>query len=253
MRTMSVIISICLTLISLNGTCQESFKEKQMTYERVRSAYDTKYDDLRLKLQESNIDINTVEIYIRGFKKDKELEVWARNKGDAAFINVLNYRICALSGEPGPKRRQGDRQVPEGFYHIEIFNPWSNFYLSMGLNYPNTSDLILGAQGNPGGDIYIHGSCATIGCLPITDRYIKELYVLCVEAKSNGQRHIPVHLFPARMDANALTQLNERYNPEESTRNLWNELQIAFEYFEEKRDLPKITFLRNGKHLIESP
>lgn len=103
------------------------------------------------------------------------------------FRLIKDYQICSLSGELGPKRQQGDLQVPEGFYWIDRFNPASNFYLSLGINYPNQFDRILGKSGELGGDIFIHGGCVTIGCIPITDDKIKELYLIAVEAKSNGQ------------------------------------------------------------------
>ena len=63
--------------------------------------------------------------------------------------------------------------------------------LSMRINYPNTSDKILSNKTKPGGNICIHGNCVTIGCMPITDDLIKELYIFCIEAKNNGQGDIP--------------------------------------------------------------
>ena len=65
--------------------------------------------------------------------------------------------------------------MPEGFYELDWFNPQSNFFLSLHINYPNASDRILGSRKNPGGDIFLHGSCASIGCIPITDDGIKEV------------------------------------------------------------------------------
>ena len=82
------------------------------------------------------------------------------------------------SGTTGPKRLQGDFQVPEGFYHINEFNPNSNYHLSMGLNYPNSSDRILSDSLRPGGEIYIHGSCVSVGCIPLNDDEIEELYLI---------------------------------------------------------------------------
>jgi murein L,D-transpeptidase YafK len=110
--------------------------------------------------------------------------VGKKNTSDQEFLHIKTYTVCATSGLIGPKRMQGDLQIPEGFYYIDRFNPYSNFYLSLGINYPNTSDRILGDKNNLGGDIFIHGDCVTIGCLPITDSEIKELYIFCVEAKT---------------------------------------------------------------------
>jgi murein L,D-transpeptidase YafK len=103
-------------------------------------------------------------------------------------------------GSLGPKRIQGDYQVPEGFYYVNEFNPNSNYHLALGLNYPNASDKILSDSVQPGGDIYIHGSCVTTGCIPIKDDQIEELYVLTTFARNLGQDFIPVHIFPVRFN-----------------------------------------------------
>ncbi|MBC7451384.1 MAG: hypothetical protein H7259_07840, partial [Cytophagales bacterium] len=65
---------------------------------------------------------------------------WAKGKTSTQFTLTKTYSICSASGTSGPKRKQGDNQVPEGVYYIDRFNPASNFHLSLGLNYPNTSD-----------------------------------------------------------------------------------------------------------------
>ena len=88
--------------------------------------------------------------------------------------------------------------MPEGFYYINEFNPRSQYYLSLGINYPNVSDKILSDSLRPGSAIYIHGSCVTVGCIPVTDQQIDELYILAAHAKSQGQDYIPVHIFPIR-------------------------------------------------------
>lgn len=88
-------------------------------------------------------------------------------------------------------------QVPECFYNIEIFNPASSYYLSLGINYPNLSDKIKGEKSKLGGDIFIHGSTVTIGCILITDDKIKEVYIYSIYAKENGQNKIP---FPFKND-----------------------------------------------------
>jgi len=62
-----------------------------------------------------------------------------------------------------------DEQVPEGF------NPQSNFQLSLHVSYPNAADRISGSKQNLG-DIFLDGNCVTIGCIPITDDEIKEVY-----------------------------------------------------------------------------
>jgi len=188
---------ILLGLVFMSS--QLSFKDDQKRYKRVRTAYKEKGDIVNQILQKNGIKQNLLHIYIRIFKADKIVELWGKNKTDSKLKLLQTIAICKSSGSIGPKRQQGDMQVPEGFYHINHFNPFSNFYLSLGINYPNSSDLILGSKTNLGGDVYIHGNCVTIGCVPITDSKIKELYIYCVEAKNNGQSKIPVTIYTTKM------------------------------------------------------
>ncbi len=229
---------------------QQGFKESQQTYPRVRDAYGEKWEQVKRKLSALDITTETMELYLMAFKQEKQVEVWAKNKDEKQYSLLTRYKICRTSGEPGPKRKQGDLQIPEGFYHISAWNPWSKFHLSMCINYPNPSDRVLGVQGNLGGNICIHGSCVTIGCIPLTNEVIKELYILFVEAKNNGQTRIPVTIFPARLSRENYEQLAQEYQEDEDRLTLWKELKTAYELFGANRSLPKITFLPDGRHRI---
>jgi murein L,D-transpeptidase YafK len=233
------------------GSQDTGFKADQMRYPRVRTAYEDKNAIVEQDLQEKDLERDQLHLYIRIFKLDGILELWGRNQPDTVFIHIKNFEVCARSGNPGPKRQQGDFQVPEGFYTIDRFNPTSRFYLSLGVDYPNPSDRILGDPGNPGGDIFIHGACVTIGCVPITDDGIKELYIYCVEARNNGQQRIPVTIFPARMDSESYQSLIE--NPEYlwSTKELWEELRRGYDIFQMLKRPPEVTFLDNGRHGVQ--
>src|ERR1051326_4379541 len=174
-------LAALLLLCSLQANNGTAFKLAQLKNVRVQEAYRDKEELVLDRLKDKIIDKNSVNIFIRVFKKEKRLEVWARSPHQNVFLLLHNYDICASSGDLGPKRSAGDGQVPEGFYTIDRFNPYSNFYLSLGVSYPNKSDRILGNKSNYGGDIFIHGSCVTIGCMPLTDDKIKELYILALE------------------------------------------------------------------------
>jgi hypothetical protein len=124
-------------------------------------------------------------VALLGFKKEKFLDLYAAAPGGAYHL-IHTYPILAASGEPGPKLREGDHQVPEGFYEIESLNPNSRFHLSLRLNYPNPEDLLrAGEDGRPvedlGGDIMIHGRASSVGCLALGDTAIEELFVLMAE------------------------------------------------------------------------
>ncbi|MFH2096889.1 MAG: L,D-transpeptidase family protein [Bacteroidota bacterium] len=239
---------ISILLFTQMGYTQ-SFKNQQKQYERVRFAYREAEKPVREMYKANGIDTLSAYIFIRVFKQEKVLEVWAKEKSDTAYTHITDYKICASSGQPGPKRIQGDGQVPEGFYHIDRFNPWSSFYLSLGLNYPNKSDRILG-DSNPGGDIFIHGSCATIGCIPITDEKIIEVYLMAVEAKNCGQANIPVHIFPARLSDELMAKLKTG-DTENEILQFWMNLKEGFDYFEKYKKLPVVTIDAKGKYIFK--
>lgn len=119
-------------------------------------------------------------------KDEKNMEMWFENNGKKYFIR--NYKILAASGESGPKLREGDRQVPEGLYEIIGLNPNSSYHLSMKLNYPNEFDkeyALKDNRNNLGGDIFIHGKSASIGCLAMGDNAIEELFYLVSKVGMN--------------------------------------------------------------------
>lgn len=113
------------------------------------------------------------------FKEERRLEVWARENN--RWLPIVSYPVKAASGRTGPKLRQGDFQVPEGLYKLLWLNPNSQYHLSMKVDYPNAFDRQQAAKdkrANLGGDIFIHGKAASVGCLAMGDAAIEELFVL---------------------------------------------------------------------------
>ncbi len=246
----SYLIPLFASILVLMFTSQQSpsdFKTIQLQHQRVKTAYDTKSNLINQLLKKFNIPLSELNIYIRVFKKEKKLEIWGKVNTKNQFQLLKSYDICGLSGKMGPKRRQGDGQVPEGFYHIDRFNPFSNFHLSLGINYPNSSDRKLGDQNDPGGDIFIHGNCVSIGCLAMTDQVIEEIYILAVEARNNGQKKIPVTIFPSAMDDEVYLTTSK---PSAETIKLWSELKLVYDFFNRNKAIPEIRFLNNGTHQI---
>jgi murein L,D-transpeptidase YafK len=188
------------------------------------------------------------QLYVRVFKAQDVLEVWA-GKANAPLTLIKSYPVCARSGGLGPKRMMGDMQVPEGFYEIDRFNPHSAYHLSLGLNYPNASDRARSTAKALGGDIFIHGDCVTIGCVPLEDGPVEEVFVTALDTRNAGLRHIPVHVFPARLDAAGLDQLKAG-NPPPDVWLLWNELAAGYRAFEETRRLPKVRVDKTGKYVV---
>ena len=207
-----------------------SFWEQQRRFPRVRAAQAGTGPAVANRLRTHSLDPQRLEIFLRLIKTNRELEVWARNQGGGPFELLHAYPLAATSGTLGPKRQAGDYQVPEGFYEIDRFNPNSNYHLSLGLNYPNAADRALGAP-HPGGDIFIHGGAASVGCLPITDAGIEEVYLLAVAARAAGQAIIPVHIFPFPLTAAELAR--HAGSPHQT---FWRELVPGYAYFEQHHD-----------------
>lgn len=247
MKRITVLSFLLLALLSLSSG---SFKDDQKKYPRVRQAYADKEPAVKDLLQTHEIKINELRVYLRAFKVEKKIELWAKNNSAEAYQFIKEYSICRTSGEIGPKRKEGDLQIPEGFYHIDRFNPSSNFHLSLGINYPNLSDKIMGVKGSMGGDIFIHGACVTIGCLPITDDQIKELYIFCVEARDNGQEKIPVTIFPSKLTNAQYSVLKTTYSTDSDKTELWADLKAGYDFFNENKKVPKVKFLSNGRHQL---
>lgn len=240
--------SITLVLVLLMAVPSQDFRSDQKKYPRVRRAYFDKENEVSELLRQHRLLSSPLQIFIRAFKKEEVVELWAKNEGDSKYTLIKTYPFCTSSGTLGPKRKEGDYQIPEGFYYIDRFNPASNFHLSLGLNYPNKSDKILGHSTRPGGDIFIHGDCVTIGCIPITDDKIKELYVFAVEAKTSGQSKIPVHIFPSKLGEASFKDLKNEYDGDPELLQFWENLKEGFEYFESNRALPKVAIDTRGRY-----
>lgn len=228
-----------------------SFVDYQRSFPRPQEAMQRKLDTLKKQFASKNLKWPVAQIYIRSFKYDSQLEVWVKQASEPVFSLFKVYPVCALAGSLGPKRVQGDYQVPEGFYYINEFNPFSNYYLSLGLNYPNASDRILSDSTKPGGDIYIHGSCVTVGCIPITDQQIDELYVLATFARDAGQDFIPVHIFPCRFDVpRSKSYLDELVKEDPVLKRFSEKLSDAYFYFEKTRKLPIVLITEDGEYHV---
>lgn len=149
---------------------------------------------LKRLLADSDFVIYPKKLTLIGLKNEKLLEVWGTLNGKQVLIRT--YPFTSFSGMLGPKFKEGDRQIPEGIYGISYLNPNSKFHLAMRVNYPNEFDKKMAKKEkrtNLGGDIMIHGSDRTIGCIPIGDDHIEELYFL---AEKVGMQNIKVILAP---------------------------------------------------------
>ncbi|MEP1094165.1 MAG: L,D-transpeptidase family protein [Cyclobacteriaceae bacterium] len=242
MRAIALIILACTMMSS---SYQTNFLKDQKRYSRVRTAIAEKEKIVVSTIEKNGIGIDELNILISAYKAEKELEVYAKRKGETTYQKVSTYSICSNSGQLGPKRKQGDSQVPEGFYYVDRFNPASNFLLSLGLNYPNQSDRKKSSFTNLGGDIFIHGSCVTIGCLPMTDDKIREIYVYALHARNNGQSKIPVYIYPFKMTDENFAKYKEKNMELE---NFWANLKTGFDKFDRDKNELNVSVARNGDY-----
>ncbi|RZL47569.1 MAG: hypothetical protein EOP00_11580 [Pedobacter sp.] len=239
-KLLKILILISMTTSAL---AQQNFKKDQLKFERVRNAYDEKGEKLQKELHKAGFTSN-FQLFITAYKAEGKVEVWLKGNGQNQFKLFKTYDFCAHSGTLGPKVIEGDGQTPEGFYKINVFNPMSNFHLSLGVDYPNAVDNFrTGKDRRTGGDIYIHGNCVTIGCIPLTDDKIKEVYVLAVEACNYGQANIPVYIFPFKMIDEKMKRYIAQY-PQQG--EFWRNLQHGYAYFEKYKTLPTVNQVKGG-------
>ncbi|HYJ65043.1 MAG TPA: L,D-transpeptidase family protein [Parafilimonas sp.] len=239
-------VIICSTSFS-----QLSFIDYQSKFPTVANALNHKTDTLKKQFAALGLQWPAKQIYIRSFKYDSQLEVWVRNNTNEPFKLFKTYAVCALAGSLGPKRMEGDYQVPEGFYYINAFKPNSAYHMSLGLNYPNESDKIITQGTDPGGGIYIHGSCVTVGCIPIQDYQIEEVYILAMSAKSSGQDFIPVHIFPVRYDRpKSMAYFDKTMKDAPDVQKFEMKLKEVYDYFEKEKKLPIISIDPKGNYEI---
>jgi murein L,D-transpeptidase YafK len=239
---------LALLITFIMSTSQLSFREEQIKHARVKAAYDEKGLAVRNYFVEKNIDYTSYSLFLRIFKKEMKLEAWAKQRAKNSYVLLHTYDYCASSGTLGPKRKEGDLQIPEGIYYINHFNPLSNFHLSLGINYPNSSDKILSDRKHPGGYIYIHGNCVTVGCVPMTDDKIKELYILAIEARNGGQETIPVYIFPTKLDTASMNDLAQEFKSTPATISFWKNLQPIYQDFENTHIIKAVHVNSNGQY-----
>ena len=208
-------------------------------------------DSLKRQFEKQNLTWPPQAMYIRSFKFDRQLEIWVKSNAKEPYKLFKTYKVCQQSGSTGPKRVEGDYQVPEGFYYINEFNPNSNYHLSLGLNYPNASDRILSDANRPGSAIYIHGDCVSTGCIPITDAPIEELYFLASSVRNQGQEFIPVHVFPVRYNVKKSLEFLENSMKDNAYLQHFNaNIKEVFDFFEAKKELPIILVNRKGDYVV---
>ena len=172
-------------------------------------------------------------VLMRIFKEEAVLEVW-KAKANGRYALLKTYDICKYSGKLGPKLKEGDRQAPEGFYHVNrgLLNPQSSYFLSFNLGYPNRFDR---AHGRTGKHLMVHGACSSAGCYAMEDDQIAEIYAIARDALKGGQRNFQVQALPFRMTPENMAR--HRDNP---NFDFWQNLKVGYDHFELTKTPPKV-------------
>ncbi len=239
-----VIVTVAATLMGSGPLSAGTFERQQRGYGRVRQAFDNHHAEVQRQFADAGAAWPPRGMFLRAFKHEGVLELWAEPAKSTQRVLVRTFPICAASGELGPKSRSGDLQVPEGFYTIDRFNPRSSYHLSLGIDYPNAVDRTRAAGGPPGGDIFIHGDCVTVGCLPLEDGPIEALYVVAVSARDAGQKAIPVHIFPCRFGTAACKAATT--GADATLKAFWTVLEAGYTDFEKTQIPPRYTATSDG-------
>ncbi|MBW8017671.1 MAG: L,D-transpeptidase family protein [Planctomycetes bacterium] len=153
---------------------------------------------IQKKVEMSGPNFPPKKLLLYADKTKRLLTVYGYDKNDKP-AEITSYPFTGFSGKLGPKQKEGDLQIPEGIYDITALNPQSKFHLSIRIEYPNAFDKRMAAKENRtnlGGDIYIHGGSATIGCIPLGNDNIEELFYL---VKATGLRNTDIVITPKNL------------------------------------------------------
>ncbi len=217
----ATVLALTLTLAACQGSEFGTEKHQQPVSRSLSSKMKSK--DMALKSP----------IMVRLFKEESELEVWKQTKG-GEYALLETFDICKWSGKLGPKIKEGDRQAPEGFYEVTpgLMNPFSSYYLSFNLGFPNKFDR---AHDRTGSHLMVHGACSSRGCYAMTDDQIADIYALGRDSFLGGQRKFQVQAFPFRM-----TPENMAKHTDSEHYEFWRMLKRGYDHFAVTKRPPSI-------------
>lgn len=214
--------ALSVALLFLAG-CQDSGVPKEL--KPVPYELTAKMEKLGMKA--------TSPILIRLYKETSELEVWKQNNS-GSYALLKTYSICKWSGALGPKKAEGDRQAPEGFYTVTPaqMNPASSYYLSFNIGYPNAYDR---SWGRTGSNLMVHGACSSAGCYSMTDEAAGEIFALARDSFRGGQTSFQIQALPFRMTAE-----NFAKHRDDPNMPFWKMLKVGTDQFDLTRRPPKV-------------
>jgi hypothetical protein len=139
-RTYFLLSIFLLILLGYAGIfLYREYEVKKSISERVKQYGPSARNRLAPYFTRAGVSYPPPTIIFLALKNKLRLDLYAGPQPDKVCY-IRSYPILANSGHLGPKLRQGDAQIPEGFYTIESLNPNSRFHLSLRINYPNAFD-----------------------------------------------------------------------------------------------------------------
>ncbi len=224
------------------------FKNEQMAYSQVKSAYINVGKILEDELAKRRIYTLGNYLLVRVFKREQEVEIWIRPMAANKYQLLETLKLCSNSGDVGPKATLSDQKIPEGFYEINRFAPEDPYLMALGIDYPNTADKY---RNSPAANIEFRGGCKSSGSMPLGDEGIQKLYILALEAYSVGQASIPIHIFPTRMEGISFNNIIGSYSDKPETVRFWHNIKTGYDYFNLTKRLPNIETGRAGTYLFK--
>lgn len=226
-KTVSRLVLSTAALLIVAGCQEERGRYPARAYAPVPSSTVAK--------MEAKGSSKNAPVLVRAYKQESEIEIWKQTaSGEYALIKT--YPVCRWSGQLGPKKKEGDRQVPEGFYYVTPaqMNPNSSYWLAFNVGYPNPLER---AMSRTGGDIMVHGTCSSRGCFAMTNEQIEEIYAIMRESFAGGQKAVQFQSYPFRMTAENLAKF--RADPNMA---FWKNLKEGNDHFEVTKREPQVGY-----------
>lgn len=230
-RSRPVIAALLLSATLLTGCQVDELADPYYTISENKAETPLSADTKSL-IRSKGMSLNA-PIMVRIIKEEDKLEVW-KEMPNGRYAHLKDYEICAWSGEFGRKKKEGDRQAPEGFYHITpaLMNPYSSYFLAFNTGFPNAYDR---AHGFTGSHLMVHGACSSRGCYSMTDEQIGEIYALARDAFAGGQKAFQLQAIPFRLTPENLAKHHD--HPEF---DFWLNLKEGMDHFEVTKTPPAV-------------
>jgi len=192
-------------------------------------------------------------LFIRIFKADKSLEIWALDNTSTSYKLVKSYPLQNFDAGAGPKFNADDEQIPEGVYAINAFDTAFNDFPAVKLNWPNKADKLNGDNDTMKQDIFIYGGNENMGKIPLGGEsdISRDIFYITFKAYELSKGIIPVHIFPFKMGKKEMKLAKETYASNITSIQFWDNLQPVYQKFESNKRLPIITIDKRGRYLVK--